>query len=271
MAFSQRLLNKVAIVTGASSGLGRAIALAYAREGAHLVCGDLQATTRSVIADELHINTDELIRQNGGKAIFIQTDVGNAASVEALVKAAVDEYGRLDVIVNNAGISVEARDPQPIHTTTEEVWDLTMQVNAKSVFLGCKYAISQMLKQDPHPSGDRGWIINTSSIMGLIAGPNNPSYCASKGAVSSLTRQVALDYGKDRIHCNAICPGYIQTAIMAETTTNLTPLDDLKRRHPFGGPGKPEDVAKFAVVLASDDAAWVSGANMYIDGAYTAR
>ena len=97
MAFSQRLLNKVAIVTGASSGLGRAIALAYAREGAHLVCGDLQATTRSVIADELNINTDELIRQNGGKAIFIQTDVGNAASVEALVKAAVDEYGRLDV------------------------------------------------------------------------------------------------------------------------------------------------------------------------------
>jgi NAD(P)-dependent dehydrogenase (short-subunit alcohol dehydrogenase family) len=126
-------------------------------------------------------------------------------------------------MVNNAGVSFEARHPAVLHLTSEETWDTTMDINAKSVFLGCKYAITQMLKQDLHPSGDRGWIINMSSIMGIIAGlgnrkycadidslfvdPSPASYCASKGAVSSLTRQVALDYAEHKIHVNALCPG----------------------------------------------------------------
>ncbi|KAE9377534.1 NAD(P)-binding protein [Stipitochalara longipes BDJ] len=266
-----RLLNKVAIVTGSSSGLGRAISLLYAREGAKIVCSDLTSSARSIIAEEANNNTHDMIQKAGGKSIFVKADVSKASDMEQVVTAAAQEFGRLDIMVNNAGVSFEARHPAVLHMTDEDTWDRTMEINAKSVFLGCKYAISQMLKQDLHPSGDRGWIINMSSIMGMIAGPENPSYCASKGAVSSLTRQVALDYAKYKIHVNALCPGYTQTAIFAETTTNLTGLEDLKRRHPFNGPGLPSDIAKMAVVLASDDASWMTGACIPVDGGYTAR
>ncbi|RDW67571.1 hypothetical protein BP6252_08967 [Coleophoma cylindrospora] len=268
---SQRLLNKVAIVTGSSSGLGRAISLLYARAGAKVVCSDLTPTARAIIPGERDSNTHDSIRNSGGEAIFVKTDVGKAKDVESLVGAAVQEFGRLDIMVNNAGVSFEARHPALCHLTDEDVWDATMNINAKSVFLGCKYATAQMLNQDPHVSGDRGWIINMSSIMGIIAGHDNPSYCASKGAVSSLTRQVALDYAKYRIHVNALCPGFTQTAIFAETTSHMNPLEDLKRRHPFNGPGFPNDIAKMAVVLASDDASWMTGVCLPVDGGYTAR
>ncbi|KAJ6115295.1 NAD(P)-binding protein [Penicillium sp. IBT 16267x] len=266
---SLRLYNKVAIVTGSSSGLGRAIAIRYGTEGAKVVCADISPTSRS--AEESEITTQDLIVKAGGEAIYMQTDVGVATQMEELVKMAVKTYGRLDILVNNAGISIEARLPAVLHLTEEKTWDTTMTVNAKSVFLGCKYALTQMLEQEPHASGDRGWIINISSIMGMIAGPENPSYCASKGAVSQLTRQMALDYAPHRIHANAICPGYTQTAIFKETTTNLTAWDDLNRRHPLKGPGLPDDIAKMAVVLASEDASWVTGVCLPVDGGYTAR
>ncbi|KAL4748255.1 hypothetical protein BDW72DRAFT_156679 [Aspergillus terricola var. indicus] len=266
---SARLHNKVAVVTGASSGLGRAIAIRYAREGAKVVCADVSPTARSL--EESDITTHDLIVKHGGEALFIQTDVGDATQMESLVKATVQHYGRLDILVNNAGISLEARKPAVLHLTDEETWDTTMRVNAKSVFLGCKYALAQMLRQEPHPSGDRGWIVNISSIMGMIVGPENPSYCASKGAVSQLTRQIALDYAPHRIYANALCPGYTQTAIFKETTTHLTPWEDLNRRHPLKGPGLPDDVARMAVVLASEDASWVTGVCLPVDGGYTAR
>ncbi|CAI7614027.1 unnamed protein product [Penicillium manginii] len=269
MTESLRLQNKVAIITGASSGLGRAIAIRYAQEGAKLVCADLTATARS--QEEATITTHALIIQNGGSAIFVRTDVSDATQMKNLIHSTVQEYGRLDILVNNAGISVEARTPAVLHLTDEATWDLTMRVNAKSVFLGCKYALAQMLAQEPHSSGDRGWIINISSIMGIIAGPENPSYCASKGAVSQLTRQIALDYAPKRIYSNALCPGYTQTAIFKETTNNCTPWDDLNRRHPLKGPGFPDDIAKMAVVLASDDASWITGVCLPVDGGYTAR
>ncbi|KAJ9220361.1 hypothetical protein DTO271D3_7541 [Paecilomyces variotii] len=262
MAQSLRLQDKVAIVTGASSGLGRSIAIRYAKEGAKVVCADLTPTARS--EEEAGITTHDLITQESGQAIFVQTDVGNGTQMETLVKEAVKAYGRLDILVNNAGISIEARFPAVLHLTDEATWDTTMRVNVKSVFLGCKYALAQMIAQGPHASGDRGWIINISSIMGMIAGPENPSYCASKGAVSQLTRQIALDYAPNRIH-------YTQTAIFKETTTNHTPWDDLNRRHPLKGPGFPDDIAKMAVVLASEDASWVTGVCLPVDGGYTAR
>ncbi|KAL4954122.1 hypothetical protein BDW69DRAFT_205400 [Aspergillus filifer] len=263
------LQDKIAIVTGSSSGLGRAIATKYAQEGAKVVCADLSPTARS--HEEAAITTHDLIVQNGGEAIFVQTDVGDAVQMEKLVKVAVERFGRLDVLVNNAGISIEARTPAVLHLTDEETWDTTMRVNAKSVFLGCKYALAQMLRQEPHESGDRGWIVNISSIMGMIVGPENPSYCASKGAVSQLTRQIALDYAPHKIHANALCPGYIQTAIFKETAANLTPWEDLSRRHPLKGPGLPADVARMAVVLASEDASWMTGVCLPVDGGYTAR
>ncbi|KAF2434582.1 NAD(P)-binding protein [Tothia fuscella] len=266
-----RLHKKVAIVTGSSSGLGRAVALLYAKEGASVVCADLNPSARLNIRDETGKNTHELIAESGGNAIFIKTDVGSAFEMEELIQRTVDEFGRVDIMVNNAGISLEARNPQPVHTTTEETWDTTMRVNAKSVFLGCKYAIAQMLKQTPHKSGDKGWIINISSIYGTVGGKHIPSYSASKAAVSNLTRNISMDYAKENIHCNAICPGHVETAIFAETTQNVIGVEEMNEMYPFKGPGKPEDIAKMAVVLASDDASWMTGACVAVDGGYTAR
>ncbi|PYH96926.1 NAD(P)-binding protein [Aspergillus ellipticus CBS 707.79] len=266
-----RLLNKVALITGSSSGIGRAIALRYAREGARVACADITPSARSPIRHETDTTTHDAIVQHGGKAFYLQTDAGDAAQMEDAVRQTAREFGRLDIMVNNAGVSLESRTPARIHETTNELYDTTMRINARSVFLGSKYAIAQMLRQRAHESGDRGWVINVSSIMGIVAGTEHPSYCASKGAVSNITRQVALDYARDRIHVNAVCPGYIQTAIYEETTQGMHSATDLLRKHPFGGPGLPDDIARVAVTLASEDAAWMTGAVVPVDGGYTAR
>lgn len=275
MATGTRLANKVALVTGSSSGIGRAIALRYAAEGAKVVCADLSPASRVAVNKNSPGQvpggqpTHELIGPQN--AAFVQTDVGDAAAVENAVQFAVETFGRLDIMVNNAGISPEATTPAMLHETQEDIWDKTMRVNTKSVFLGCKFALRQMLAQEPHESGDRGWIINTSSIMALIVTFGCPSYCASKGAVSSLTRQVALEYAKHRIHCNAICPGFTETAMFEDTTAHGPSPDVFADRHPFGGVGTPEDIAKLAVVLASDDASWLTGVNLPVDGGYVVR
>ncbi|KAI1078823.1 NAD(P)-binding protein [Whalleya microplaca] len=267
-----RLHNKVAIVTGASSGLGRAIALAYAREGASVVCADLREEARSEIATETSIHTDEAIRQSGGRSIFVKTDVSLSQDFEALVQKTVQEFGRIDILVNNAGISIESnRTPAGVHETPEAVWDTTMAVNTKSVFLGSKYAVAQMLRQDAHSSGHRGWIINMSSIYGLVAGRHNVSYAASKAAVANLTKQVALDYAADKIHCNAICPGYTKTAIFTNTIANLDDKSGIEAKHPLGGAGTPEDIVGAAIFLASDEAAWITGVCLPVDGGFTAQ
>ncbi|KAF9880489.1 hypothetical protein CkaCkLH20_02443 [Colletotrichum karsti] len=270
---SSRLNSKVCIITGSSSGLGRAISLSYASEGALIVCADLRPEPRAETnASDTLVNTDDLIRRTGGRAIFVKTDMTSPEDVENLVSKTVDEFGRLDVLVNNAGISLEAgRPPLGIHQTPVDTWDVTMSVNARSVFLGCKYAVAQMLKQDILPSGDRGWIVNISSIFGLVGGRHNISYAASKGAVSNLTRQVAMDYAGDRIHCNAICPGYIKTAIFADTIKTLHSPDAIDAQHPLRGVGTPEDIVGAAVFLASDEARWITGICMPVDGGYTAQ
>ncbi|KAI9713913.1 MAG: hypothetical protein M1820_000643 [Bogoriella megaspora] len=269
---SGRLANKVAIVTGASSGIGRAIALAYAREGAKVVCADLQESARSLIESETTSTTVDVCRKEGGEktAIFCKTDVSSGKEVQDLVAAAVNAYGRLDVMVNNAGIAI---GPTVMHEATEEEWDKLMNFNARSAFLGMKYAIAQMLKQDPHPSGDRGWIINMASCAGLVGIPATPTYSASKGAVVQMTKQVAIDYGKHRIHCNALCPGYTQTAILAEAMTQLPEgsASVLSAMHPFNGLGHAEDLAGPAVFLASGDSQWVTGVVMAVDGGYTVQ
>ncbi|KAI0812119.1 NAD(P)-binding protein [Xylaria sp. FL0064] len=268
---ASRLSQKVAIITGSSSGLGRAIALAYAREGATVVCADLNREARAEILEEAQLCTDDAITQEGGRAIFVKTDVSKAADFEDLVKKTVQEFGRLDILVNNAGISLESRrPPTAVHETPESVWDTTMAVNAKSVFLGSKYAIKQMLQQDKHKSGHGGWIINIASAHGLVAGKASPSYAASKAAVVNLTRQVALDYAEHKIHCNSICPGYTQTAIFKDTIKNMNGFDELQAKHPMGL-GVPEDIVGSAVFLASDDARWITGTALSVDGGYTAQ
>ncbi|KAL6864639.1 NAD(P)-binding protein [Trichoderma novae-zelandiae] len=267
----QRLLNKVCIVTGSSSGLGRAISLAYAREGAFLACVDLRPDARQEIEAERVTDTDASIRQKGGRAVYIKADVSVSVEVEEMVKATVAEYGRIDVLVNNAGISIEAgKKALRIHETPEHWWDLTMAVNSKSVFLASKYVVAQMLSQDKLASGDRGWIVNLSSIYGLVGGKEIPCYAASKGAVTNLTKQIAIDYAKDGIHCNAICPGYTATAIFANTT-QIHDAEDIGQRHPLYGVGMPNDITGAAVFLASNEAHWITGAILPVDGGYTAQ
>ncbi|ETS72899.1 hypothetical protein PFICI_15291 [Pestalotiopsis fici W106-1] len=268
-----RLQDKVAIVTGSSSGIGRAIALAYAREGAAVVCADLKREARSA-GPEPQASvpcTNEMITKEGGRAIFVRVDVSQATDVQNMVEQAVSAFGRVDILVNNAGISLEAgRAPLKLHETPESTWDITMAVNVKSVFHCCKFVIAQMLQQEV-VNGHRGWIINMSSIFGLVGGRFNISYAAAKAAVSNITRQVALDYAEDKIHCNAICPGYTQTAIFSETITHLDDAKGIEARHPFGGVGKPEDIVGAAIFLASAEASWITGVCLPVDGGYTAQ
>ncbi|KAH7053171.1 hypothetical protein B0J12DRAFT_47087 [Macrophomina phaseolina] len=287
---SNRLAGKIALITGASSGLGRAIAVAYAQEGARVCCVDLfpnlrdardPATgkanlfTQRLAASASALPTHELLRQShpASRAIFVQADLTNAADVERAVAQCVQAFGRLDVMVNNAGISVESSHPRALrcHETPEDDYDKTMAINTKGVFLGCKYALAQMLRQDPleGQNEDRGWIVNTASIQGLLAYHGTPAYCASKGAVVQLTRQVALDYAKDRIHCNCLCPGFLRTAMTQNHQDDGPAQAKVDEAHPFGGMGEPEDVARVAVMLASDDVRWITGQPLVVDGGYS--
>jgi NAD(P)-dependent dehydrogenase (short-subunit alcohol dehydrogenase family) len=164
-----RLANKIAVVTGGSSGIGRAISAAYASEGAKVVVADLVEKSRDPKEDT---STVELVKSLGSDAIFVEVDVSNSQSVDDLVKTAVEKYGRVDIMVNNAGIALEASSPSPIWEVTNDRWNKTMSVNATGVFYGCRAAAKQMISQDPHPSGDRGWIINLSSILGQVGAPS---------------------------------------------------------------------------------------------------
>lgn len=279
-----RLQNRIALVTGASSGLGRAICLAFAAEGAKLCCVDLYETPRNKTnaetgkADDYRNRIEgettlqEIQRLHGhDQAIFVQANVTKAADVEDAVAKCVAVFGRLDIMANNAGISVESTHPKPlgVHETSESDWDRTMEINTKGVFLGCKYAIAQMLKQDILPdTAERGWIVNTASVQALVAYHNTPAYCASKGAVAQLTRQVALDYAKHGIHCNALCPGFLRTTMTQNLQNDAAAQAEIDKAHPLKGMGRVEDVAKAAVFLASEDVAWVTGVNLPVDGGY---
>lgn len=281
-----RLANRIAIVTGSSGSLGQAIALALAAEGAKICCVDLFAAPRNQInpttgkADDYHnrtSNTETTLsilhaRHGSDAAIFVQADVTSPTDWQAAIASCVKQFGRLDILCNNAGISVESTHerPLPVHETSEEDWDRTLAINSKSVFLGCKYGITQMLAQEPLPGArDRGCIVNTSSVQALNAYHGTPSYCASKGAVSMLSKQVALDYAGERIRCNAICPGFLQTTMTQNLQGDATARKEIDRAHPLGGMGVVEDVARSVVFLASEDAGWITGHNLVVDGGYT--
>ncbi|WP_175831297.1 SDR family NAD(P)-dependent oxidoreductase [Burkholderia cepacia] len=268
-----KLAGRVAVVTGSSSGNGRAIAIALAREGAHLVCSDLK---RAALADgyeeNLRVDTDTAIIEAGGEASFISADASKAADVKTVIDHAVQRYGRLDIMVNNAGVFTGLHN---IIDETEEQYDFTMNVNAKGVWLGCKYAITQFMKQEPIRSTTgaelRGRIVNIASIGGLIGLALEPAYCASKGAVVNLTRELAIDFASHQINVNAICPGFLATAMVRsflekEDTNKM--LHDLT---PWPRVGTPEDVARIAVFLASDDAEWITGSMLTVDGGFSAR
>ncbi|KAJ3471633.1 hypothetical protein MRS44_001732 [Fusarium solani] len=259
--------SKVAIVTGASSGLGRAIALNYGRMGWKIVCADLRPDTPSTTT-----TTVDLINQEArGKAIFFRTDVSSSDDVQSLIDTAVNTFGRVDVLVNNAGISLESRGklgPKPIADTDDSTFDTTWAVNTRSVFLGCKYAIRQFLSQEPWPTGDRGWIINIASVYGLKPEIEYISYSTSKAAVVHMTKCIAREYGHSKIHVNAICPGFVKTEMDRVMLEDEALGAATVALHPWGSLGAADDVAKAACFLASDQAAWITGVALPVDGGY---
>jgi NAD(P)-dependent dehydrogenase (short-subunit alcohol dehydrogenase family) len=254
-----RLRDKVVVVTGGASGIGRAIATLFAREGAKVVIGDVTETPL-----EGGSPTREVIAAEGGTVRFRPCDVAAWADVQALVGAAVAEFGRLDVMVNNAAIRGEGK---PLLETTEADWDRVMAVNAKGVFFGCKAAVAQFLAQDP--AGEvRGRIVNISSQHGMVAAPGKIAYGTGKAAAAYITKQVAVDYAKQGIVCNAVAPGRILTGRPAGAGTDA--MEYSVMRTPMPRLGRPMDVATAALFLASDEATYLTGHNLLVDGGWMA-
>ncbi len=253
---SNLLAEKVAIVTGASSGIGRAIALTYAAEGA-----------RVVLADVAHLpleggeSTLDLILRSGGEACFETVDVGQWEDIDRLVGTAVHRYGRLDIMVNNAAIS----SGTALLETTEAQWEDVMRVNLTGMFYGCKRAVQQMIQQEPRDEV-RGRIINLGSQHGIICSPAETPYGVSKAGAIYITRQIAVDYAKQLIVCNSISPGKILTGRPQDPVL----LEYAQRRTPWPRLGRPQDIANAAVFLGSDLATYITGANLMVDGGWLA-
>jgi glucose 1-dehydrogenase len=256
----QRLTGRTVVITGSSSGIGRAIALRMAQEGAQVVVSDVRPDP--VEGGE---RTEVLIEHAGGTAERIDADVTRWEDIDRLTSTTVERFGRLDVMVNNAAIS--GVHSKPLLETTEEDWDAIMAVNLRGVFLCCKRAVAEMLDQEPI-TGIRGRVINIASQHGLVGTPGHVAYSTSKGGVINLTRQLAVDYGPREILINAVAPGKILTGSPAQFTEE--PIEYSRSRTPFFRLGQPSDVAAAVAFLASDDALYVSGTNLLVDGGWMA-
>jgi glucose 1-dehydrogenase len=249
------------VVTGGSSGLGRAMSLAFAREGADVVIGDVREDPR-----ESGRPTVDLIGEAGGSAVLLEADAGRWDDIDRLVQTAVERRGRLDVMVPNA--TVAGPHSRGLLETTEEDWDAIMHVGLRGVFLCCKRAVQQMLGQEPVAEA-RGRVINISSQHGMIGAPGHVAYCTAKGGIVNLTRQLAVDFGPQGIIVNAIAPGKILTR-PADEPDSPEVLAYSHARTPFARLGRPADVAAAAVFLASDECTYVSGTNLMVDGGWMA-
>ena len=249
-----RLQDKVALITGAASGIGRETALLFAVEGAKILVADVN--------DDGGEETVRLVKEQGGEAAYAHADVSRAADCEGMVRAAEDSFGRLDVMFNNAGI-MHGQDDNA-ETTSEEVWDLTMAINLKGVYLGCKYGIPALRR-----SGG-GSIINTASFVAILgAATPQLAYTASKGGVLAMTRELAVVHARENIRVNALCPGPLRTELLMK----FLDTDEKKQRRlvhvPMGRFGEAREMAKAALFLASDDASYVTGADFVVDGGIT--
>ncbi|MCL5958614.1 MAG: glucose 1-dehydrogenase [Chloroflexi bacterium] len=251
-----RLENRVAVITGGGTGMGRASAKLFAKEGAKVVVAGRHL-------DSLK-NTVSSIKSDGGDAIYVQTDVSNPEDVERMIKTAVEAYGKLNILYNNAGRQLV----KSIEDTTPEEWDAVIRVNLRGAWLGCKYAVPEMKKVGG------GSIISTSSIFAWVVDPGQSAYCPSKGGLYTLTKQLALELAPFGIRVNCICPGYIGTDYLERDFFDKQPDPEEARRkaaalHPIGRIGTPEDIAYGALYLASDESAFVTGHALTIDGGYT--
>jgi len=248
--------GKVALVTGAGSGIGQASAVAFAKRGAKVVVAD--------ISEKGGLETVGLIEDLGGKAFFVKADVSKSADVQAMVNKTIEKFGQLDYAHNNAGID------GPLETVMldllEEDWDKVIAVNLKSVWLCMKFEIEQMLKQG------KGSIVNTASMFGLVGNPGGAAYNAAKHGVVGLTKTGALEYSSQGIRVNAVCPGVILTPLVRKLT-ELYPeaTQALSAQHPIGRYGEPEEVANAAVWLASDESSFINGVSMPVDGGFVAK
>ncbi|HHW40854.1 MAG TPA: glucose 1-dehydrogenase [Syntrophomonadaceae bacterium] len=247
-----RLKDKVAVITGAGSGIGRATAILFAKEGARVVVSDYKEDTARATLDD--------ILKNGSDGIAVKADVSKEAEVQHLMEEAFQHYGRLNVLISNAGIG----EVSPVEELSEEAWYRTIDINLKGVFLCAKHAIPHMRK-----SGG-GSIVNNASILGHVGFPGTAAYNAAKGGIITLTKNMALDYAKDKIRVNAVCPGFIRTPMVEEGDVK-DQLDYLVTLHPLGRLGEPMEVAYGMLFLASDESSFITGSSLMVDGGYTAR
>lgn len=246
--------EKVALVTGSGSGIGRTTAQFYAREGAKVVVSDVDMNGGK--------ETVEMIKSDGGEAIFIEADVSRPEDCESLVQSTVDEFGRLDIACNNAGIGGEQN---PTADYSIEGWQKLISINLSGVFYCMKYEIPAMLETGA------GSIVNIASILGKVGFAGSPAYVTSKHGVVGLTQNAAVEYGQSGIRVNAIGPGFIHTPMISDLAEDKETNEKLVALHPIGRLGKPEEVAELVIWLSSEKASFVTGSYYPIDGGYLAR
>ncbi len=250
-----RLAGKVALITGAGNGMGQVASMLFASEGARIVVADFSETGGA--------ETVAAVEAAGGEAAFVKVDVANAEQVEAMVAFAMETYGSLDVLYNNAGIF--PADDGGATETPEPTWDRVMEVNLKGVWLGCKYGIPAMLETGG------GSIVNVASFVALMgAATAQIAYTASKGGVLAMTREIAVEYGRQGIRANSLCPGPVSTPMLEELMSDPERKARRVVHIPMGRLGQAEELAKAALFLASDDSSYMTGAQLVIDGGITA-
>jgi NAD(P)-dependent dehydrogenase (short-subunit alcohol dehydrogenase family) len=248
---SERFAGKVALVTGAASGIGQAIAEGFAREGAAVVIADVVKAAEHVAAG---------IRDRGGRAVYVKTDVTDEASVHGAVQQAVSHFGHLDIVVANAGI---AETKGPIHELDVPAWKRVLGIDLTGLALVNKHGIGQMVQQ-----GRGGAVVNIASILGLVGQANSSAYSAAKAAVVNLTRSIALTYAAQGIRVNSVSPGYTNTPLVAGLPEDVR--GGMLGKEPIGRLAEPQEIADAVLYLASDQASFVVGANLAVDGGYTA-
>jgi len=247
----KQLENKVALVTGAGSGIGKSIAISYAKEGAKVILNDINESNGQSVVDQ--------IKSKGGEAFFIEADVSKEEEVQNLVQKTVVKYGKLDIACNNAGIGGELNFTGQYSTSD---WNKVVDLNLNGVFFGCKYEIEQMEKNGG------GVIVNIASVHGIVAAPMLPAYTATKHAIVGLSKNIGAEYAQKNIRCNAVGPGYIKTPLLDELDPEI--LEAIKSKHPMNRLGTSEEVAELVLFLCSEKSSFITGGYYLIDGGYTA-